>query len=97
VLRYFGENGDDRLLVVNLGVDLHLTVIPEPLTAPPDGKRWEMLWSSEHPRYGGSGNPPLETRGEDWRLPGENWRLPGRCAVVLRPVDAPVTPDKGNP
>jgi maltooligosyltrehalose trehalohydrolase len=88
VLRYFGEGGDDRLLVVNLGTDLHLNVAPEPLLAPPLGKTWETQWSSEHPNYGGVGNAPLETRGEAWRLPGENWRLPGRCAVVLRPGDA---------
>jgi maltooligosyltrehalose trehalohydrolase len=89
VLRYFGEGGDDRLLVVNLGTDLHLNVAPEPLLAPPLGKVWETQWSSEHPSYGGMGNAPLETRGEAWRLPGENWRLTGRCAVVLRPGDAP--------
>jgi maltooligosyltrehalose trehalohydrolase len=95
VLRYFGERDDDRLLVVNFGVDLHLPIVPEPLLAPPLGKRWETQWSSEHPKYGGTGNPPLETRGEDWRLPGENWRIPGRAAVVLRPVDA--GPPPGNP
>jgi maltooligosyltrehalose trehalohydrolase len=92
VLRYFGEAGDDRLLVVNLGTDLHLCVVPEPLLAAPLGKAWETQWSSEHPDYGGTGNPPLETRGEDWRLPGENWRVPGRCAVVLRPVADPTAP-----
>jgi maltooligosyltrehalose trehalohydrolase len=89
VLRYFGENNDDRLLIVNLGTDLHMTIAPEPLLAAPLGKVWDTQWSSEHPKYGGCGNPPPETRGEPWRLPGENWRLPGRCAVVLRPIDAP--------
>jgi maltooligosyltrehalose trehalohydrolase len=86
VLRYFGENDDDRLLAVNFGNDLHVDVIPEPLVAPPRGKVWTTQWSSDHPSYGGMGNPPLESRGEDWRLPGENWRFPGRCAVVLRPL-----------
>ena len=28
VLRFFGEDGDDRLLLVNLGVDLHLDPAP---------------------------------------------------------------------
>ena len=83
------------MLVVNLGPDLHLGIAPEPLLAARLGTVWEAQWSSEHPAYGGTGNPPLETRGVDWRLPGENWRLPGRCAVVLRPVDAPPAP--GNP
>jgi maltooligosyltrehalose trehalohydrolase len=91
VLRFFGERGDDRLLVVNLGTDLHLPIVPEPLLAPPAGMIWDVQWTSEHPRYGGCGTPPIETRGEDWRLPGENWRLPGRCAAVLKPVDAPPT------
>ena len=77
VLRYFGDDGDDRLLVVNLGRDCVLHPAPEPLLAPPDGRRWEMLWSSEHPRYGGCGTAPLET--------GEGWRLPGHTAVVIAP------------
>jgi maltooligosyltrehalose trehalohydrolase len=77
VLRFFGGEGDDRLLVVNFGADLHLNPAPEPLLAPPEGRRWETLWSSEGPRYGGYGTPPLDS--------DENWRLPGHAAVVLRP------------
>jgi maltooligosyltrehalose trehalohydrolase len=84
-LRYFGQHDDDRLLIVNLDRDLHLDILPEPLMAAPMGKRWETVLSTEDPAYGGSGSPPLETGGEDWRLPGENWRIPGRCAAVLRP------------
>ena len=30
-------DGDDRLLLVNLGADLDLTPLPEPLLAPPRG------------------------------------------------------------
>jgi maltooligosyltrehalose trehalohydrolase len=77
VLRYFGED-DDRLLLVNFGADLHLNPAPEPLLAPPAGKRWVTLWSSEDPRYGGSGTPSLDTK--------SNWRLPGHAAVALAPV-----------
>src|SRR5262249_35147490 len=33
VLRYFGEAGDDRLLVINLGCGLRLNPAPEPLLA----------------------------------------------------------------
>jgi maltooligosyltrehalose trehalohydrolase len=69
------NGGDDRLLLVNLGSDLHLDPAPEPLLAPPLGARWTLLWSSESPRYGGNGTAPLET--------DENWRIPGRAAVVL--------------
>jgi maltooligosyltrehalose trehalohydrolase len=75
VLRYFAPAGQDRLLVVNLGRDLHLDPAPEPLLAPPAGTTWQILWSSEDPRYGGCGTAPLETE--------ENWRLPGEAAVLL--------------
>jgi maltooligosyltrehalose trehalohydrolase len=85
-LRFFGEGGDDRLLLVNLGLDLHLAPAPEPLLAPPAERRWEKLWSSEDPRYGGEGTPPVET--ED-----DGFRLPGRAAVVLRAVPAPADGD----
>src|SRR5262249_44695263 len=77
VLRYFAEEGNDRLLIVNLGPDLHLDPAPEPLLAPPESQAWQVCWSSEDQRYGGMGTPPLE--GED------NWRIPGEAAVVLVP------------
>ena len=79
VLRYFGENGDDRLLIVNLGIDLHLDPAPEPLLAPPEGQRWALLWSSEDTRYCGGGAYCPETV-------DDNWRLPGHAAVVMRPI-----------
>jgi maltooligosyltrehalose trehalohydrolase len=81
VLRFFGGGGDDRLLIVNFAVELPLAVMAEPLLAPPPGKRWQKIWSTEEPAYGGSGMPPLETR--------ENWVLPGRAAAVLAPVEPP--------
>ncbi|MFH0823398.1 MAG: malto-oligosyltrehalose trehalohydrolase [Pseudomonadota bacterium] len=77
VLRFFGDNGDDRLVVVNFGLDRHLDPAPEPLLAPPEAMQWEIVWSSEDPRYGGSGTPPVDTP--------DNWRIPGRAAVVLSP------------
>jgi maltooligosyltrehalose trehalohydrolase len=76
VLRFCGTPHPDRLLVVNLGRDFALTPAPEPLLAPPEGMRWEILWSSEDPRYGGSGTAPLEAE--------EGWHMPGQAAVVLR-------------
>jgi maltooligosyltrehalose trehalohydrolase len=78
VLRYFDAEHGDRLLVVNLGRDLHLQPAPEPLLAPPEAKVWGIVWSSEHPNYGGCGTPALDTE--------ENWTIPGEAAVVLRPV-----------
>ncbi|WP_439621361.1 malto-oligosyltrehalose trehalohydrolase [Gemmata sp.] len=76
VLRFFAADGEDRLLIVNLGRDLHLNPAPEPLLAPPEvGAHWHVLWSSEHPKYGGLGTAPLDT--------DDNWRIPGEAAVVL--------------
>jgi maltooligosyltrehalose trehalohydrolase len=76
VLRFFSP-GQDRLLVMNLGRDLHLDPAPEPLLAPPRDGLWETLWSSSDLRYGGCGTPPLDA--------DDNWQLPGRSAVVLAP------------
>ncbi|MBD0370080.1 MAG: malto-oligosyltrehalose trehalohydrolase [Pyrinomonadaceae bacterium] len=80
VLRFFSEEGDDRLMLVNLGVDLNLNPAPEPLLAPPEGMLWTLLWSSEDCRYNGSGTPLVETR--------NNWHLPGRAAIVMKAAPA---------
>jgi len=84
VLRYFDADprreatgAGDRLLVVNLGVDLHLDPAPEPLLAPPAGCSWTIRWSSEDPKYGGMGIAPLDTE--------RNWLIPGCSAVLLAP------------
>ena len=77
VLRYFADDGNDRLVLVNLGRDLHFDPAPEPLLAPPEGRRWDILWSSEDVRYGGCGTAPLDTE--------ENWRIPGEATVALCP------------
>lgn len=85
VLRFCGDGGDDRLLLVNLGLDLHFRPAPEPLLAAPAGRYWQVLWSSEDPRYGGRGTPLPEGK--------DNWWVPGHAAIVLRPTplqgDAP--------
>ncbi len=75
MLRFFGEGGDGRLLLVNFGRDVNLDPLPEPLLAPPEGRGWRVLWSSEDPRHGGFGTPPIHTR--------ERWLLPSHAAVVL--------------
>ncbi|HXO84953.1 MAG TPA: DUF3459 domain-containing protein, partial [Gemmatimonadales bacterium] len=73
VLRFFGNDGDDRLLVVNLGVDLPLEIVPEPLLAPPDGERgWVRRWHSDDPRYGGRGAPQPEADDGTWMIPAES-------------------------
>jgi maltooligosyltrehalose trehalohydrolase len=78
-LRFFGREGHDRLLLVNLGADLDLEPVPEPLLAPLTGSRWEVLWSSEDPLYGGAGAPPPEDE-------EGCWRIAGRTATVLELV-----------
>ncbi|HWC73507.1 MAG TPA: malto-oligosyltrehalose trehalohydrolase [Gemmatimonadales bacterium] len=75
-IRFFAMDGNDRLLVVNLGIDLPLDVAPEPLLAPPDRERgWTRLWHSEDPRYGGRGGPALESEVGSWRIPAESAAL----------------------
>jgi maltooligosyltrehalose trehalohydrolase len=71
VLRFLAPAGDDRLLVVNFGLDLCLEPAPEPLLASPWEKQWRVMWSSENPTYGGGGTPPVETDGT-WNIPGES-------------------------
>jgi maltooligosyltrehalose trehalohydrolase len=75
VLRFFAPSGQDRLLVVNLGIDLSLVPNPEPLLAPPAAGSWEELWSSEDPRYGGSGTPESDVQGP--------WTLAAHSALFL--------------
>ena len=69
VMRYFGEDEDDRLLIVNLGADLRYMPAPEPLLAPSPRGPWEFVWSSDAPRYGGPGIvEPLSEKG--WFVAG---------------------------
>ena len=77
-LRYFGPDGDDRLLVINYGKRTSLHPLPEPLLAPPRAARWEILWNSESICYGGQGPAQLIT--------DEGWILPDEAAVVLHPI-----------
>ena len=78
VLRYFSANNDDRLLLVNFGESHVLHPASEPLLAPPEGCRWETLWTSESPRYGATGSGAVTTP--------QRWALPTESAVVLKPV-----------
>jgi maltooligosyltrehalose trehalohydrolase len=80
VIRWFhrpprGTAADDRLLVVNLGVELDRPVLPEPLSAPPAGHRWVPRWSSQDPLYGGGGTPAI--------ILDIGWRLPAESAVLF--------------
>jgi maltooligosyltrehalose trehalohydrolase len=83
VLRWFDDEHGDRLLVVNLDRELPLAAPSEPLLAPTYGATWQLLWSSEDPRYGGYGVAmPVGDAGL-----GE-WRLPAQSAVLLAEGEA---------
>jgi maltooligosyltrehalose trehalohydrolase len=78
VLRWLTDEGNDRLLIVNLDRELWLDSIAEPLIAPPRGKRWEVAWSSEDARYGGQGViSPIEDGGRG------RWRLAAQSSTLL--------------
>jgi len=76
VLRYFSKEDDDRLLLVNFGERQVLRPASEPLLAPPTGYRWETLWTSASPRYGGPGAAIAVTT--------DQWSLPAEATVALR-------------
>ena len=79
VLRYFGIEGDDRLVMVNLGLDFRLNSMPEPLLAPPIWGRWELMWSSDDYRYGGQGTRIIDTSKE--------FVIPSKCTLAFHPVN----------
>lgn len=89
-LRFFGEDGNDRLLTINFGRDLNLQPAPEPLLAPPEGKEWKLRWSSEDYGYGGRGTPPFESHVLK--------KVLGKSAMVFIPVtsdtDCRISPDE---
>jgi maltooligosyltrehalose trehalohydrolase len=76
-LRWAATDAGDRLLVVNLGADLDLSSVAEPLVAPPDRNGWRVLWSSEDPRYGGGGTATADD--------ARGLRVAGHAALLLAP------------
>lgn len=80
LLRYFDPDYGDRLLIFNLGADVHFNPAPEPLLAPPANRIWDVLWSSEDPKYAGTGTPSPDSE--------DNWRITGYSAIVLAPKAA---------
>jgi maltooligosyltrehalose trehalohydrolase len=77
-IRYFGERGNDRLLIVNLGRDFEYNPIPEPLLAPSHRGDWELMWSSDDPSYGGPGIIPANQE--------SGWILSAQSAHLFRSV-----------
>ncbi|MFA6916908.1 MAG: malto-oligosyltrehalose trehalohydrolase [Parachlamydiales bacterium] len=74
LIRYFGEEKGDRVLIINFGADLYLNPSPEPLLVPGLEQEFEVLWSSESLCYGGEGTPPIN-------IP--YWKILGHSAIVL--------------
>ena len=83
VIRFFGDGGDDRLFLINVGGDLAYNPAPEPLLAPPTGRSWRLLWSSDDPAYGGPGvvHPCSDHR----------WVIPSNSAALLGPGEGSAT------
>ena len=82
LLRFFAASAaDERLLLVNLGRDLPVGSVPDPLFAPPAGFAWRLDWSSESPAYGGAGVRPLD--------PHRRFVLGADAAVLLAPEASP--------
>jgi len=77
LLRHLTENSEDRLLIVNLGADVFYTPSPEPLLAPPAGRRWRVVVNTNDWCYGGTGTPDVGAR--------EEWRIPAETTVLLVP------------
>ena len=73
------EGDDDRLVLVNLGLDLRLDPAPEPLLAPPARPDLERAVVERRSAYGGSGTGNVDSGGD--------WTIPGHAAVVMRPVE----------
>jgi maltooligosyltrehalose trehalohydrolase len=78
LLRYFGEQTDERLLLVNFGPPQPLIPCPEPLLAPPLGFAWDLIWSSDDPHYGGPGIT--------WPFLDAGWGLPAESTIALRAI-----------
>jgi maltooligosyltrehalose trehalohydrolase len=76
LIRWFDEKNGDRLLLINLGDDLEMTVMPEPLLAPPGDHHWQQMWSSDDCIYGGTGAVDVTC--------SPLWTLPAESAVLMR-------------
>ncbi|WP_421577220.1 malto-oligosyltrehalose trehalohydrolase [Shinella sp. M31] len=81
MLRFFAnEPHEERLLLVNLGKDLPVTSLANPLLAPPVDSQWSVIWSSEDLAYGGGGKRPIDFQ--------KRWSLGADTALLLAPTEA---------
>lgn len=77
LIRYFGGELGDRLIIMNFGANFAYYSVPEPLIVPGNDLQWEVMWSTESFAYGGEGMPSIKN------IP---FTLPGHSALVLKPV-----------
>jgi maltooligosyltrehalose trehalohydrolase len=80
LLRYFADVPEDqRLVLFNLGRDMHIRSIPDPLMAPPaDGLEWNLTWSTADARYGGEGVWLADL--------AERWVFRAETALIFSPM-----------
>ena len=79
VIRLFGEEAGERLLIVNLGPELDMASVPDPLFAAPAGTTWRMVWTSNDIAYGGDGTPAIESE--------QGVTIPAECTVLLSALE----------
>ena len=79
VLRFFGATDDDRILIVNLGSDLPLSPVPEPLLSPRPA-------TANGNCSGRATNQATAAQARRLWCSGFNWTLPGYSATVMRPT-----------
>jgi len=68
----------EHLAVLDFGHDRQVQIPSEPLLAPPPGKKWKLVFSSELNRFGGRGAFASDGTGP--------WRVQGRACTVLEAV-----------
>jgi maltooligosyltrehalose trehalohydrolase len=78
LLRFFHDEGD-RLVLMNLGAECRIRSCSDPLIAPPAEQAWQVIWSSDDPKYGGDGTPPFDPA---------DLRIPPHALLVLAPHPA---------
>jgi maltooligosyltrehalose trehalohydrolase len=84
-LRWVTPTGDDRLLLANLGPDVEISALAEPLLAPPALRPWRLAFSSDALEYGGGGAVPYDAA---------RWLLPGRTTTFLTAAGEAVDRDE---
>lgn len=76
-IRCFGKIS--YLFLINLNLPLLMDCLPEPLLALHSNAKWELVWSSEDPMYGGEGIiiPPK----------AGPWHIQGQCCTLLKATE----------